>query len=126
MIAVDSSVIIPWINGDEHPETKLLAALLTRSVATLAPATLAEILSDPNEGAATAEAVAGFELLDITEGYWGRAGRLRATLRKAGRKAGFADALIAQACIDADVPLLTRDRDFEAMVKLCGLKLHRK
>lgn len=126
MIAVDSSVIIPWINGDENPETKLLADLLARADATLAPATLAEILSDPHEGAAAAEAVAGFELLDITDGYWGRAGRLRAALRKAGRKAGVADALIAQACIDAGAPLLTRDRDFDAMVKLCGLKLYRK
>ena len=124
MISVDSSVIIPWLNGVEHPETRLLADFLSRAVATIAPATLMEILSDPTGGTATDEAIAGFAVLPITDGYWERAGRLRGMLRMAGRKAGFADSLIAQASIDADVPLLTRDKDFAAFAKLGGLKLH--
>jgi len=42
---------------------------------------------------------------------------------KSGRKASLGDALIAQACIDSDVPLLTRGADFAAFAKLGGLKL---
>jgi predicted nucleic acid-binding protein len=33
------------------------------------------------------------------------------------------DALIAQSCIDHDVPLITRDTDFRHFAKHCGLKL---
>jgi predicted nucleic acid-binding protein len=40
-----------------------------------------------------------------------------------GFKARLADALIAQACIDSDVALITRDRDFRHFAKHCGLKL---
>jgi len=32
-------------------------------------------------------------------------------------------ALIAQSCIDGDVPLLTRDRDFKAFAGAAGLDL---
>jgi predicted nucleic acid-binding protein len=40
-----------------------------------------------------------------------------------GRKARLGDALIAQSCIDAKVPLLTRDRDFRAFARAAGLRL---
>jgi predicted nucleic acid-binding protein len=33
------------------------------------------------------------------------------------------DALVAQSCIDEDVPLLTRDRDFRAFAQAAGLNL---
>lgn len=35
----------------------------------------------------------------------------------------MADALIAQACIDADTPLLARDKDFRIFAEVGGLKL---
>jgi hypothetical protein len=40
-----------------------------------------------------------------------------------GLKARLADALIAQCCIDADVPLIARDSDFRHFKRWCGLKL---
>ena len=61
--------------------------------------------------------------LDPTEGYWVRAGEARRLLHKHGLKAKVADALIAQSCIDHDVALITRDRDFRHFAKHCGLKL---
>lgn len=126
MIAVDASVIIPWLNGDDHPEVAALRLALERNDAALPPVVLTEVLSDPKEGAAVLAALDGFTILPLDDGFWTRAGQLRAKLLAAGRKAKLGDALVAQACIDAGVPLLTRDRDFDAMVKLCGLKLHRK
>jgi predicted nucleic acid-binding protein len=33
------------------------------------------------------------------------------------------DALIAQCCIDADVPLIARDKDYRHFESWCGLKL---
>ncbi len=46
-------------------------------------------------------------------------------VKRSGCKAALGDALIAQACIDADVALLTRDTDFAAFAELGGLKLAR-
>ena len=39
------------------------------------------------------------------------------------RKARLGDALIAQSCIDGGVPLITRDRDFQAFADTAGLNL---
>jgi predicted nucleic acid-binding protein len=41
-----------------------------------------------------------------------RAAHSRRVLQENGLKARIADTLIAQSCIDHDVPLITRDRDF--------------
>jgi predicted nucleic acid-binding protein len=62
-------------------------------------------------------------LLELLPDYWARAGLMRRTLLAAGRKARLTDVLIAQACLDADVALITRDTDFAAIAALCGLKL---
>jgi predicted nucleic acid-binding protein len=62
-------------------------------------------------------------LLELLPDYWMRAGLMRRTLLAAGRKARLADVLIAQACLDADVALITRDTDFAAIATVCGLKL---
>ena len=51
-------------------------------------------------------------LLEVHEGYWERAAALRLDLRRRDFKAKLADVLIAQPCIDHDVPLITYDRDF--------------
>jgi predicted nucleic acid-binding protein len=62
-------------------------------------------------------------LLEITEGYWQRAGLLRARVLSRGRRARIADSLIAQSCLDHDVALLTRDSDFRNFVRLAGIRL---
>jgi predicted nucleic acid-binding protein len=46
-----------------------------------------------------------------------------AKLRAKELKAKLADTLIAQLCIDHEVPLITRDRDISHFQKFCGLKL---
>ncbi len=48
---------------------------------------------------------------------------MRAKVLARGRKARLGDALIAQSCIDAGIPLLTRDRDFRAFADAAGLDL---
>jgi predicted nucleic acid-binding protein len=51
------------------------------------------------------------------------AGALRVRLLRRGLKARIADTLIAQSCIDHDVALLTRDRDFRNFAAQAGLRL---
>lgn len=116
-------MVIDFLEDRDTPHVEQLATLLAGSNAVLAPVTITELLSAPKPHASLHDILPNFYLLRIDEGYWERAGMLRAQLRKAGRKAALGDALIAQACIDADVPLLTRDGDFAAFMELGGLKL---
>jgi hypothetical protein len=88
-----------------------------------APATLAEALSNPKTLALARPLVAPLPLLDVTSGYWLRVAETRAKLIGKKLKARLADALIAQSCMDADVPLITRDRDFRHFATHCGLNL---
>ena len=123
MIAVDACVVISFLEGEPIAEVEAFASLLASDQAVLAPSTVAELLSDPKGGPETAALIDGFKILPLEDGYWRRAGLLRAAVRRTGRKAALGDALAAQACLDADVPLLTRDRDFKAFAELAGLKL---
>lgn len=123
MIAVDSSVVVSWLTSEKHPEVAKLNALAASGEGVLPAVAITELLSDPNSTRALEPILAQFPPLDITDGYWERAGLLRAKVRKTGRKAALGDALIAQACIDANVPLLTRDTDFAAFVQVGGLTL---
>ena len=123
MIAVDTSVLVDWLDQVSTPATQRIAPFASTGGGVLAAVTITELLSDPRGNRALAQALVAFPVLPITAGYWERAGLLRASVRRAGRKAALGDALIAQACIDADVPLLTNDADFAAFAKLGGLKL---
>jgi predicted nucleic acid-binding protein len=123
VIAIDACVVISFLNGETSPTVETFIALLEPDSAVLAPPTVTELWSDRTGGDETAAVVAGKKTLPLTEGYWERARHLRATVRRAGRKAALGDALAAQACLDADVPLLTTDGDFRAFSKLAGLRL---
>ncbi len=89
----------------------------------LPPPVISELLS----GAASTEQVqyllANVPVLPIELGFWERAGLGRRIVLAKGRKARLADALIAQCCIDAGIPLIVRDRDFRHFVEWCGLVL---
>lgn len=123
MIAVDASVLIPWLALQDLPETRRLSELALNGDGVLAAVTVTEMLSDPEGSGSLDAALVAFPVLPIGDGYWERAGRLRAQVRKAGSKAALGDTLIAQACIDNGTPLLTRDSGFAAFAKLGGLKL---
>jgi predicted nucleic acid-binding protein len=84
---------------------------------------LTEILNDPKLPAAVAGLVTALPVLSVSEGYWQRAGALRARVLAARRRARLADTLIAQSCIDHDVGLVTSDRDFRHFSTLGGLQL---
>ncbi|HJO72512.1 MAG TPA: PIN domain-containing protein [Rhodospirillales bacterium] len=62
--------------------------------------------------------------LDISEGYFERAGRTRRRVLAEARGAPLADALIYQSCLDHDARLITRDRDFAPFAKYCGMNLY--
>ncbi|MBU6442369.1 MAG: PIN domain-containing protein [Alphaproteobacteria bacterium] len=123
MIAVDTSALSAFLKGETGKDMdRLLEALLSGNLR-LPPVVVTEILSDPKAAPTVFQPLSNVELLEITDGYWQRAGHTRRTILAKGLKAKIADSLIAQSCIDHDVALIARDTDFRHFAKHCGLKL---
>ncbi|MEN8184862.1 MAG: PIN domain-containing protein, partial [Myxococcota bacterium] len=91
--------------------------------ASLPPVVATELFSDPKLPRAVATLLSQIPVLDPEPGFWERAGRLRAKLIARRRRARLADALIAQACLDHGVRLVTRDDDFRHFARVGGLRL---
>ena len=122
MIALDSSSLIHYLAGSPGADVLAVDIALSESQACLPPVVLSELLSEPRLRADVAEVLLQIPLLEIRPGFWERAGRLRAGVLAKGRKARLADTLIAQACLDSKVALITRDLDFRHY-KTAGLEL---
>ena len=123
MIAADTSTWVAYLEGATENDAELLRQALSDKQAVMAPVVLSELLSDPKLPSQVAASLADLPLIQTTDGYWQRAGLLRAKVLSRGRGARLGDALVAQSCIDEDVPLLTRDRDFRAFAQAAGLDL---
>ncbi len=123
MIAADTSTWVAFLEGSAGDDTQLLDEALADSQVVMVPVVLSELLSDPKLRSSVAETLSELPLMEIGPGFWRRAGALRAKVIAKRRKARLADALIAQSCIDEDVPLITRDRDFRAFSEAAGLDL---
>jgi len=123
MIAVDTSTWIAYLQGDRGEDVELLDRALQDRQVLMAPVVLTEVLSDPKLAPEVSRTFSELPLIEVTPGYWQRAGKLRAKVLAERRKARLGDALIAQSCIDRKIPLLTRDRDFQAFADAAGLDL---
>lgn len=123
MIAADTSTWIAFFAGAGGDDTDLLHQALRDRRVLMAPVVLTEILSDPQLPSDVAQMLSALPMIEIRPGYWQRAGALRAEVLSRHRKARLGDALIAQSCMDGDIPLLTRDRDFRAFAEAAGLEL---
>jgi predicted nucleic acid-binding protein len=123
VIAADSSSLIAHLSGGEGEDVGILDQALSDRLVVLPPVVLVELLSDPKLPLAVSELFKMLPLLELEEGYWERAGALRAKALSKGRKARLADTLIAQSCLDYNIPLIARDRDFRVFATFAGLKL---
>lgn len=112
MIAIDTSSLRRFLAGDKGKDVDLVRDAIVNGQATLPPVVISETLSDPAIPRDLAGDISALPVLDILEGYWQRAGLLRAAAIKRGHKARLADVLIAQSCIDHKIPLVSHDRDF--------------
>ena len=123
MIAADTSTWIAFFDGASGEDVVLLDNALADRHLVMLPAVLTELLSEPKLSPAVTELLLDLPLLDVTAGYWERAGRLRARVLGRRRKARLGDALIAQSCVDHGVALLTRDKDFSAFAEVAKLQV---
>lgn len=114
MIAADTSTWISFFEGEQGDDVLALASALKSRQVVMPPPVLTELLSDPELSASVAQTLLELPLVALKDGFWHRAGRLRAKVLARKRKARLGDALIVQCCIDADIALVTRDGDFKA------------
>lgn len=122
VVAVDSSTVIAFIQGERGPDVDKFDAALSGSVA-LPPVVLTELLSEPRLPKPHREMLLSFPLLELKPDFWARAAAIRSVVLSKKLRARLPDTLIAQACIDNDVALITRDGDFRHFAKHCGLTL---
>jgi predicted nucleic acid-binding protein len=123
MIAADTSTWVAFLGGGAGRDVHLLDRALLDGQVLMVPAVLAELLSDPQLPPNLNTRLCQIPMVEIEAGYWQRAGALRAKALKKRRKARLGDALIAQSCIDRNISLITRDRDFRVFAEATGLNL---
>ena len=123
MIAVDTSTLIAYLDGEGGGDVEALDGALAHDQARLPPVVVTEVLSAPDAPVRLGRLILSLPMLAAGDGYWERAARLRRRILARGLRAPLADALISQSCLDHDVALLTRDRDFQRFAQHCGLKL---
>jgi len=123
MIAVDTSSLVAYLQGLSGDDVEALDQALETKQLSLPPVVITEIMSDPKVPVAVLDLLKSLPALNVTEEFWERAGINRSRVLAKKRKGRVADALIAQICIDHKASLISRDRDFDAFAKICGLKL---
>lgn len=114
MLAADTSSLVEFLRGSAGSDIDRIETALEERNLILPPVVLSEILSDPKLSLEIKEELQRIPSLPLLEGFWIRAGLLRAKALSQKKKARLGDALIAQFCIDHEIPLVTRDKDFSA------------
>ena len=123
MICADTNCWIAYLSGDEGQDVGILDHAVIHGAVVMAPVVLSELLSDPSLEARDEASLCAIRMMETQPGYWERTGKLRALLIAKRMKPRLADTLIAQICIDNDIPLITRDKDFRHFAKHGGLRL---
>jgi predicted nucleic acid-binding protein len=123
MICIDTSSMIAYLQGAEGRDITVIDHALLDQIAVFSPITLTELLSAPNLSTTLRQTFLAIPILPVQDGFWERAGLLRAKVLAKGSKARLADTLITQTCLDHHIPLVTRDRDFQVFHRLAKLEL---
>jgi predicted nucleic acid-binding protein len=123
MLAADTNIWIAFFRNDTGPDVQKLVDTIYKGEVYMPPPVLSEILSDPLFPEKNLDIITAAHLMKLDEQYWQRAGLMRSRLIKAGFKPRLPDTLIAQSCIDHNIPLLTRDSGFQIFSQNAGLKL---
>jgi predicted nucleic acid-binding protein len=122
LIAIDTSSLKRYLAGVVDVDTALVGEAYAHGEAFLPPPVVTEALSDTAVRPEEIMFVLATPVLPLYQGFWMRAGDLRRQLLLDRKAAETPDCLVAQACIDAGVPLITFDDDFRRFER-AGLTL---
>ena len=128
MIVVDSSVWIDYFHGVSTPEVERLDGLLGVTPLAIGDLILVEVMQGfrTDQDVATARQLfRSLALLPMLGGSnaWKAAENVRQLRRKGITVRKTIDGIIATACIEANLPLLFSDRDFQPYVDHLGLEV---
>jgi predicted nucleic acid-binding protein len=128
VIVVDSSVWIDYFHGVSTPEVERLDGLLGVTPLAIGDLVLVEVMQGfrTDQDVATARQLfRSLALLPMLGGSnaWKAAENVRQLRRKGITVRKTVDGIIATACIEANLPLLFSDRDFQPYVEHLGLEL---
>jgi predicted nucleic acid-binding protein len=128
VIVVDSSVWIDFFHGVSTPEVERLDGLLGVTPLAIGDLILVEVMQGfrTDQDVATARQLfRSLALLPMLGGSnaWKAAENVRQLRRKGITVRKTVDGIIATACIEANLPLLFSDRDFQPYVEHLGLEL---
>jgi predicted nucleic acid-binding protein len=125
---IDSSGLV-WLEREPVLARDLASHILEGTVAICDPVRI-ELLRGARTAAeydGLADGLAGFPFVETTQRTFARARRIQRRLAdRSGprhRTVALADLLVAAAAIDAELPVLHRDRDFEAIAVVTGQPL---
>ena len=126
MIVVDSSVWIDFFNGVSTPEVDRLDALFGVTPLAIGDLILVEVMQgfrNERDVATARQLFRSLALLPLLDGSnpWKAADNYRQLRRKGITVRKTIDGIIATACIEANLPLLFSDRDFQPYVEHLGL-----
>ena len=127
MIVVDSSVWIDFFNGVSTPEVERLDGLLGVTPLAIGDLILVEVLQgfrSERDVATARQLFRSLALLPMLGGNnpWKAAENVRQLRRKGITVRKTIDGIIATACIEANLPLLFSDRDFQPYVDHLSLE----
>jgi predicted nucleic acid-binding protein len=128
VIVVDSSVCIDFFHGVSTPEVERLDGLLGVTPLAIGDLILVEVMQGfrTDQDVATARQLfRSLALLPMLGGSnaWKAAENYRQLRRKGITVRKTIDGIIATACIEANLPLLFSDRDFQPYVEHLGLEV---
>jgi predicted nucleic acid-binding protein len=128
VIVVDSSVWIDYFHGVSTPEVERLDGLLGVTPLAIGDLILVEVMQGfrTDQDVATARQLfRSLALLPMLGGSnaWKAAENVRQLRRKGITVRKTIDGIIATACIEANLPLLFSDRDFQPYVDHLGLEV---
>ena len=126
MIVVDSSVWIDFFNGVNTAEVERLDGLLGVTPLAIGDLILVEVMQgfrSERDVATARQLFRSLALLPMLGGSnaWKAANNYRQLRRKGITVRKTIDGIIATACIEANLPLLFSDRDFQPYVEHLGL-----
>ena len=122
MIAADTSAWVDYFRGVESAPSKKLETSLADGTLVMPLPVLFEILSGPGLTSEAESHIRALPILEVKQGFWERASDLRKSILKRGLKARSMDCLIAQSCMDYEVPLIAADQDYRHFIRI-GLKV---
>jgi len=127
VIVVDSSVWIDFFNGVNTPEVERLDGLLGVTPLAIGDLILVEVMQGfrtERDVATARQLFRSLALLPMLGGNngWKAAEHYRELRRKGITVRKTIDGIIATSCIEANLPLLFSDRDFQPYVEHLGLE----